>query len=149
MSSDVVRHWFFGIPPFRRLLLIVFILLAVLTVAYTAFASGREFLSRWRFSRTETHLLQEIEKTQQRAILAEGKAIQANALLIAKDRELENLKGRLESAENALGAARNVTVRFKNDYDQARKTDLSSIAPDAARLCAELYTLGYACRPRL
>jgi hypothetical protein len=144
-----IRHKFFDFSPLVRLLLIGILLISVCALVWSL--TGR--VSGWArgqlFSRTEAHLIDEANAAIEKARLAEGRAKMAEALLIQKDKELSAANARAEAAENALSAARNVTVRFKQDYDKSRNIDLSAIAPDAQRLCSELYTLGFACRPRL
>lgn len=146
---ESIRHRFFGFSPFGRLIAMGLLLIGTSVLVWSLYGRVSGWARGRFFSRTEAHLIEEANAALEKARLAEGRAKQAEALLIQKDRELVAATARVEAAENALGAARNVTVRFKNDYDQARKIDLSAIAPDAARLCAELYALGFACRPRV
>lgn len=144
-----IRHRFFGFSPFGRLISLGILLIGMVVLILSLY--GR--LSNWAggrlFSRTEAHLIEEANAALEKARLAEGRAKQAEALLIQKDRELAAATARAEAAELALSAARNLTIRVKGNYEQARNVDVSRIAPDAAKLCAELYGLGYACRPRL
>ena len=143
---ESIRHRFFGFSPFGRLIVMGLLLIGMVVLILSLY--GR--LSNWAggrlFSRTEAHLIQEANAALEKARLAEGRAKQAEALLIQKDRELAAATARAEAAENALSAARNLTIRVKGNYEQARNVDVSRIAPDADQLCAELAGLGFECR---
>lgn len=138
-----IRHRFFGFSPFGRLFSLIILLTVTGVVVWSLY--GR--LSNWAggriFSRTEAHLIEEANAALEKARLAEGRAKQAEALLIQKDRELAAATARAETAENALNAARNLTIRVKGEYDKARNPDLSRVAPDIELLRAELDGLGY------
>lgn len=138
-----IRHRFFGFSPLGRLIALGILLIGSVVLIWSLY--GR--LSNWAggrlFSRTEAHLIEEANAALEKARLAEGKAKVAEALLIQKDRELAAANARAEAAEHALSAARNLTIRVKGDYDKARNTDLSRVAPDIELLRAELAGLGY------
>ena len=143
---ESIRHRFFGFSPFGRLIALGILLTVTSVVVWSLY--GR--LSNWAggrlFSRTEAHLIEEANAATENARLAEGKARQAEALLIQKDRELAAATARAEAAENALSAARNLTIRVKGNYDQARKVDVTSITADTSKLCDELKRLEYPCK---
>ncbi|TXH53812.1 MAG: hypothetical protein E6Q97_12235 [Desulfurellales bacterium] len=140
--SATIHRWM-GLSLRTRLTLSFVLLVIVLALSASAAASAR----RWLFSRQEAAIQQRVREADDRARIAEGKALIAETVLREKREQLAQATARAEAAEAALLAARNVTVRVKGEYDQTRNRNLSAVPADVAGLCAELARLGYGCAP--
>ncbi len=142
MSGTVKNRWF-GLSLRARVVIVVFLVGLLITFGTSAAASAR----RWLFSRQEAAIRERVREADDRARVAEGKALIAETVLREKREQLAQATARAEVAEAALLTARNVTVRVKGEYDQIRNRNMSAVPADVAGLCAELARLGYACAP--
>lgn len=140
---SAIEHKWFGLSMRSRAVLAILVIALLGSLAAAAIGGAR----RWIDARQEAAIRQRITAADDRARIAEGKALIAETVLREKREQLAQATARAEAAEAALLTARSVTVRLKGEYDQTRNRDLSAVPGDVAGLCAELARLGYACAP--
>lgn len=142
MSGRIRNRWFS--LSFRSRVVIGLLITAILLALLSSAAAGAR---RWYFSKQEAAIRERVGQLDDRARIAEGKALLAETVLREKREQLAQALQRAEAAEAALVAARNVTVRVKGEYEQVRNRNFAAVPGDVPGLCAELARLNYQCAP--
>lgn len=147
---ETVRRRFFGFSPLKRALLLAVFVVIVLSLLLGIGAIVRARLARWSFLPSETALLEQKAKAEERARIAEGKAVIAEELLKAKQQKILELTRQALQAEAALDRARAETATVRKRYEQIRNNspaaDPVRPVPSADDLCADLAAAGFRCR---
>lgn len=118
---------------------------AVLLSFLLLIAGVRWTVARLSLFRSQAELQKRAEDAERRAKDFEARAVEAEKKAAEVDRQIAELAGRVEAAEAALGAARNVSVTVRQKYDEVRNRDNSTVSSNVGELCAELARLNIPC----